>query len=273
MFFCMKLNWKALFITLITTGVFFGLILAMQFFVSDWSLLAPATCWPNCFNETAHDGFICQPWNVFSSLAYSAVGIYILCLPYRKANKPTLDINSNKLVRSTLSVSIIITGLGSVFLHMSLSFVGQTFDVMGMHLISIFIILYAFRGNKISPGKFLALYLLGGLLLLIILILLPDLRRFLFALLIIIGLVTEYCRNHKKYRPSILLAAVGSLAAGFIFWILDGAGLFFNPDSWFQGHVLWHIFGAVACGLLCAYYSNINSDNSSKIERKATPAE
>jgi len=244
----MKSNWKALIIALSATVICLGLIFAVQLLVNDWSFLAPATCWPECFYETVQDGFMRQPWNTISSLAFFTVGVYILCLPYQKAGKPILDARSSKLTRSILAIAAMITGLGSVFLHMSLSFIGQTFDVLGMYLISMFLILYAFRGN-LSLKKFLLLYVLGGLLLLIILIFIPDLRRWLFALLMVVGLVIEYYRHRKNYQTKLLFASAGTLAFAFMFWILDSLRLL--P----HGHVLWHILGAAALGVLFAYYT------------------
>lgn len=235
------------------------LILSLSYFDLDWSEWKQATSMPNnAFNETIRDGYLRQPWNTFSSLFYLFVGIYILCIPSSNKNaKKTINISENRVIRSIYGLSLVITGLGSAFLHMSLTFVGQTTDVIGMYFISMFIILYAvLRNRDITVTRFLILFFLSNFLLFIPLVFSPFLRRNLFAALMIIGLIVEskFNKHNDGNRPDLLFACAGIMIFGFVFWILDNAKLFFDPNSWFQGHVIWHLCGAVSAGLLYYYY-------------------
>jgi hypothetical protein len=217
----------------------------------------------NSFNERIHDGYLRQPWNTFSSLFYSFVGIYIMCLPStkKKAGK-SVKIYENRIIKFLYAFSLVVTGLGSAFLHMSLTFVGQTTDVVGMYFISTFIILYAILRNKNSTTTtFVISMLLSNLILFIPLVFLPVLRRNLFAGLIVIGLIVESKLNkhNKGNRPDLLITCASIMIFGLVFWILDNTKLFFNPDSWFQGHGIWHLCGAISAWLLYYYYEQEKS--------------
>ncbi len=242
---------KSIFVGLISVIIAIIMMFSIQKLNPDWSSWRQATCLPNCFNETIHDGYLRQPFNTFSSFGYLFVGVYVLALPKLKSNKQKF----HKIMKLIFGLSLVITGLGSAFYHMSLTFVGQTTDVAGMYLIAVLIILYAlFRDKNISISQFVGYYLGANLILLIPLILSPELRRNLFAGLIIIGLLLDYFRDKKDKK--LLLASASVLAFGFIFWLLDSLKLFFNPNSWLQGHVIWHYCGALACLILYKYYQN-----------------
>lgn len=256
----MKIDWKAVFISLVVNFFFVALMINMSFFISDWSSWKQATSMPdNAFNEAIRDGFLRQPWNTFSSFAYSFVGVYILTLPRQKIIGIPHYIENSLPLKVIFSFSLIITGLGSAFLHQSLTFVGQTTDVVGMYLISMFIILYAlFRHRDISIIKFCFYYIVSNVILFIPLVFSPELRRNLFAALIIIGLLLEYfCnKNIEKYSFEMLQRSACIMLFGFIFWMLDNTKLFFDPYSWFQGHVIWHISGSLASYTLFLHYTN-----------------
>lgn len=259
-----KLHPKATIVALTFTLTCVLAIVSVQYTGVDWTTWQQASSMPdNAFNETIHDGYLRQPWNTFSSLFYSFVGAYIICLPVsKKHTKKSIKIGENKTIKFIYGLSLIITGLGSAFLHMSLTFVGQTTDVIGMYLISMFIISYAvLRNREVSEKHFLILMVLSNIILLIPLILSPFIRRNLFAAFIVIGLILEYKlnKNNKGNRSDLLIACAGIMAFGFIFWILDNMRLFFDPNSWLQGHVIWHLCGAVSAGLLYYYYNKEKS--------------
>lgn len=189
-----------------------------------------------------------------------------MCLPSSKQqDKKSIKINENKIIKFIYALSLIITGLGSAFLHMSLTFIGQTTDVVGMYLLSTFIILYAILRNKnITITNFLIYLLIFNILLFIPLIFLPVLRRNLFAALMVIGLIVEFIFNksNKNNRPHLLFTCAGIMLLGLIFWELDNARLFFSPTSWLQGHVIWHLCGAVSAALLYYYYDKETTTDS-----------
>jgi hypothetical protein len=239
----MRASFKRTIATVLITGLSAVLLwlVSGSFDSSGWQ---GATCLPNCFNEAIRPGAILQPVSTFSSLAYAFVGIYVLLA------REGFD---NKIWRHVFAWSLIITGFGSAFFHMTLSFVGQTVDVVGMYLLATFVIVYAFRSAKISAKQLAALYAAFNVLLLVVLIFAPGLRRYLFALLLVAGLVLEYFRNRKLCSQKLLGAAAGVLLFGFGIWTVDQLRLL--SADWFYGHTAWHIFGAVAGYLLYKYYA------------------
>jgi len=237
------------------------LIVLAANFVHDWNSWVPATTL-NTFNEAVRDGFLRQPWNTISSVPIFFVGVYLLCLPIKHGSEKTLNIVYNPVMRFLIAFSFMVSGVGSVALHMSLTFVGQVADVSGMYLLSVFLIEYAIicHKNK-SVSYFIVIYVVASIILIIFLILLPDLRLYLFALLIAIGLFIEYRQNARygSLSPKYLFASASWLVFGFMFWTIDTTKLFFNPYSSLQGHALWHLCAAVACALLYTYYTSEKS--------------
>jgi len=259
----LKLRWPAIFAGLLATLVSLMVVFAVADMGIDWNTWEPATSMmPDGgfnFNELVDpDASIRQPWNTFSSLYYVFVGVFLIFLPYG-AKKPGLSITSSKMLRCLYGISIVVTGLGSAFMHMSCTFLGQIFDVVGMYLVSVFIVMYALRSlPKFSVKRFAPLYIVINAALLYALIYAPNLRRNLFLALILIGLVLEYACNRKQegFNFELLLAAASSLAFAYIVWQLDNhRGMYFDQVGWFQGHHFWHLFGALACGVLYAHYS------------------
>ncbi|MEK7727049.1 MAG: hypothetical protein AAB354_01485, partial [candidate division KSB1 bacterium] len=55
-------------------------------------------------------------------------------------------------------------------------------------------------------------------------------------------------------RRRYLARAVFALALAGIFFLLDLTKIFCFPQSWLQGHALWHLGGALAAGLLYQHY-------------------
>jgi len=259
----LKLHWPAIFAGLVATLVSLVVVFAVANTGIDWNTWEPATSMmPDGgfnFNELVDpNSTIRQPWNTFSSLYYVFVGVFLMFLPYG-AKSQGLSITGSKTLRCLYGVSVVITGLGSAFMHMSCTFIGQIFDVVGMYLVSVFIVMYALRSlPKYSVKLFAILYITINAALLYALIYAPNLRRNLFLGLILIGLVLEYACNRKKkgFNFDLLLAAASSLALAYILWQLDNhRGMFFDQVGWFQGHPFWHLGGAVACGVLYSHYA------------------
>lgn len=258
-----KLNWLAIFVGVLAVLASTLLMFAVADLDIDWNTWEPATSMMEDggfnFNEHVEPGSaIRQPWNTFSSLYYVFVGAFLLALPYTKKTS-TLSITSSKMLRWLYSLSVIITGLGSAFMHMSMTFYGQVADVLGMYLVSVFIVMYALRNNpKFSMPLFAGLYIAINTALLFALWFMPEVRRNLFFIIILAGLIMEYFCNRKVkgFNADMLLAAATSLAFAFVLWQLDNhRGIFFPQTGWFQGHNFWHLGGAVACGLLYAHYN------------------
>lgn len=94
---------------------------------------------PNsCFSETIKTSGMRQPVNAITSLIYIVLGLYII-----------LDNKLDKIIKSIFGLGFIVTGIGSTYYHIGLTFLDQTIDVFGMYLISVLILLFAiYRLNK-----------------------------------------------------------------------------------------------------------------------------
>ena len=191
-----------------------------------------ATCYPNnCFCENLHAGAIFQPVNMVSSLAFVVAGIFI-AFRYK---------NSWGYIYALL---LAITGIGSSYYHAHLDFIGQTIDVVGMYLLVTFVLLAVFeRARKM----FLVYFLTSNAILILILIYAPEFRRYVFAGLVV-TLVTVLLKQNilKKYFWASLLIMVLATAI----WTLDIMDIWCWPDSYLQGHAIWHVLGAVSAVLL-----------------------
>ena len=218
----------------------------------DWTLWRPATCMPDlCFCEAIRAGPIRQPANAFSSLAFVVVALLVL----RAANPRA---HPAPAYRAVYTIALIIIGLGSAFYHASLTFAGQFIDVMGMYFIATFVVLYALgRLRHLEPRAVAMIYVVinGGLAW--ILLAIPELRRYAFAAIILLGLALEY---HARKRSGSVAGkkrlgyAAGLIAIGFVIWTLDITRVVCSPHSVVQGHALWHVLGAAASWQLYRYY-------------------
>ncbi len=224
-----------------------------------WVGWQPATCLEtHCFCEAANPlSPIRQPANSVSSLLYLLPACAILGLarvprPPARRFPPVYAI--------LLAIAALVTGLGSAFYHASLTFAGQFFDILGMLLLSSLMLVYALERSLSWPTRqTLAVYAAANALLILIQVALPDTRRYLFAIVLLLALLVEY-RLQVTHRTTAVAAwlntglAVFALAFGI--WILDQTGALCSPTSWLQGHALWHLLGAAGVGLLYLYYSS-----------------
>ena len=159
-----------------------------------------------------------------------------------------------------MGLAIIIIGVGSAFYHASLTFIGQFFDVFGMFLLAAFMLVYACeRIWDLRLATTLGLYLVFNLFLSWLQIAIPDTRRYVFAIVLIVALYFEYTFRLKA-KPRIevrwLRVGIGLLAIAYFIWILDNTGLVCFENSLLQGHALWHILGAVSVFFLHRYYTS-----------------
>lgn len=213
-----------------------------------------ASCMPDgCFCEAiAAHGFK-QPANTWSSLAFIVVAVLVL-LRWAKDRR----VSSQPMSPALFSFTLLVIGLGSAFFHATLSFNGQFVDVLGMYLIATFALLYGIdRLENIGNRVFVIAYLATNMVLAAILYWAPVLRRVVFGLLIAAVLGVEIAisrRSGSRRGLRNLRVAVMLLAIAFVIWILDYTRLVCRPDSWLQGHAVWHVLGALAAWYLYLYY-------------------
>lgn len=158
----------------------------------------------------------------------------------------------------TLGLTAIIVGLGSALLHATLTLWGQFLDVLGMYLVGSFLLVRALsRWRRIPDGRAIALYAALCGLLVAVLIMLPEVRRWLFAVLLILAILVELVFA-RPLRPGARLAyylgGICAMVVAFGFWILDQQGVVCAPHSLLQGHAVWHALGATSLWLSFSYY-------------------
>jgi hypothetical protein len=230
----------------------------------SWSHWKPATCMPDdCFCEAIRSGAVAQPSNTWSSFSFVLLGLLIIGKNRQDVSLKRERARSNPMTRHTAhatvyGISLVIIGLGSAFYHASLTFVGQCFDVMGMYLLASFILLYnLFRLSPLDRPVFVMAYVTLNLILGYILVQFPELRRYLFGMLVVAAMVAKHHRR-RKIKPNnnevFIQVAALTLIAAFVLWVLDLTKILCAPNSWLQGHALWHVLGALAAGFLYLYY-------------------
>ena len=218
----------------------------------DWQ---PATCLKTgCFCESANvQGPIRQTANTYSSLAFVFSGMVILT---QRKDIKRLSYGYSAI----MGMASIIIGVGSAFCHASLTFIGQFFDVFGMFLLAAFMLVYACeRIWNLRPTTTLGLYLALNLFLSWLQIAIPDTRRYVFAIVLIVALLCEYYFRMKA-KPQIevhwLRYGINLLAVAYIIWILDNTRVVCFENSLLQGHAVWHMLGAVSVLFLHKYYAS-----------------
>ena len=208
------------------------------------------------FAENNLCGFIAQPANTWSNLAYLIIALKI-ALELKQAR--------NKTVLWGFVPVYMLLGLSSGFYHASNTFVGQFFDFGTMYIFVAFIIFLALNDLKIWKTSKLITFLsiLTGLLI-ISLWFLPFLRIWFFAFQIIIFLIIElkYKPNSKHQDKTIkkdfknLYLALFWFFGAWGFWWLDKLYIWQDPVTmhYFNGHALWHILTAVSLYFVYRFY-------------------
>lgn len=228
--------------------------------VQGWVQQArPATCLAtHCFCEAVHDGPILQPANTVSSLAYLALGAWALS---RLVRAPGAHGSSSRILAPGVALAACVIGLSSAFYHATLTFLGQYLDVMSMYLLGALLVAGAlWRRGTVGERGALVLFLSMILTLGIAQYLQPELRRVLFAAVLVPGIALELTarvhgagRDRLDLRP--LRTGVALVLVAYGFWLADQSRVLCWPDSWFQGHSAWHTLTAIAAVLLVAHYA------------------
>jgi hypothetical protein len=200
----------------------------------------------HCFCEAVRSELIRQPANTISGLSFILVAVLVLS----SANTIAMP----RVYRRLYAFAAALIGIGTMFYHASLTFWGQTADVLGMYLIATFlVVLNLARVRRLSDAALVTIYLAGNATLLGGLIVLPAARRYVFALLVILAVFLELLarrREPTRRETRFVTAAVAVLAFGFLIWSLDITRTWCAPTSWLQGHAVWHIAGATAAWLI-----------------------
>ncbi len=198
-----------------------------------------------CFCEAVGTGLLRQPANALSNLAFLVAG----ATAYRSSRAIDRS-RPERALAGAAALATIAVGAGSLAYHGGLTFAGQLLDVQGMYLIAVLLLVGSCRGSPVADRALpLAIALLATLA--AIQWVLPGTRRWLFAVVLLPGIVLE-ARRAPGSPP--LRAAVALLILGYAGWLADDRGLWCDPGSLLQGHALWHLATAGSAYLMVRHY-------------------
>jgi hypothetical protein len=127
-----------------------------------------------------------------------------------------------------------------------------------MYLVGSFLLISAIaRWRRIPDRAAVTLYVALCAALVTALFMLPEVRRWLFAVLLILAVVIElaFARpSRPNARVAPYLGGLFATAIAFGVWILDQEGVLCAPTSLIQGHTVWHVLGAASLWLTSSYY-------------------
>ncbi len=249
------------------------LVVAYQFyqFANLWGSMEYAT--NNAF-EFCESNRLCeaivQPANTWSNLGFLIVGLLCLFIGINdlKVRSPEIP---NLMVRYPvfsiiLGVSCIYLFIGSFLYHASLTKAFQKLDITGMYAVALSFMGYImFRSYPTRYVKRRNIYQSSHLIIASIAVLLNILFfaglwkvnvnvLFPIVVLIIIAVNTIYNRVYKVhyqilYKRIFQLSIVVGVIS-FTCWILDRQDIWCSPDSFLQGHAIWHILCSITIFLL-----------------------
>jgi hypothetical protein len=209
--------------------------------------------------------------NTWSNLAYVVVGLYALalgCHDWRR--KPA---NADGYLIRTPAMSLLFgtmccaLGFGSGLFHASLTRWGQQLDVAAMYspLVALIAINLGRRWPRLktSSGQkdFPTWPLLTGLALVTSFLLYYykwSLRTGLVMLILILSVsgfgLLDLLRPRSRLAIRWLVISGVALVAAHICWRLDVAGKFSGPDTWLQGHSVWHLLTGLSLAGIYLFY-------------------
>ncbi|MBI1320782.1 MAG: hypothetical protein GC168_17800 [Candidatus Hydrogenedens sp.] len=224
----------------------------------------------HAFNEALYGSIYRQRANTLSNLGYVLVGLYVIAYAWWDYRRPTKETDPYAVRHPALMVLFGLTcielGIGSGLMHAAMSSWGHKLDVFGM--VSTLAALGAIHWARWLPsirlgGRQFPTWPLFGLIAAVLSVyLLFNLSRFGsgnagYAGLIGIACITlalEIAVGKHSQQLRWPLLSLASLALAYYIWTLDRSGQFSSPDSWFQGHAIWHLLTAVSLGSAAVLY-------------------
>ena len=211
-----------------------------------------------CYCEAGRAGWIAQPANTWSSLAFIAAGLAIAWhagwARSTARSAPGNPLASTHFYPGLLALSVCFLGPGAMFFHASLTDWGGVLDIASMYLFLNFWLLFNLkRLYGWSDSAFLMAYVLATVTLTSARLLSPAYGVPVFVVVATVALLTEWVAarpadpGETASPPRIerdrrwLWVALGSLA------IARAAETFMpcNPSSLIQGHAVLHLFHAL----------------------------
>ncbi len=194
-------------------------------------------------------GWISEPANTWSNLAYLVLGLVIGWQNRRAAH----------FELRWLGPAMLLMGVFSLVYHASNNFLTQVFDFLGMYLLVFWMLAINLRrlgwvARDRQKAVFVALCAAG--LLLVHLMYLAELKfQFIIAAATLAIVLSEAMARRLHPVP------LGNFAVGLVLLcvaqaasLADVTRIYCEPGSWLQGHAAWHVLSAIALYFACRHY-------------------
>lgn len=218
-----------------------------------WTFLQSAAL---SFCESRRCAWIVEPSNALSNLGFVFVGLYLIWK--FKDNRHLL----------LIGISALVVGITSGFYHLSATRLGEKFDLSSMCLLVSSTFIFNLERLGWTTRRWISIKALGlGIIAMIVMflveaIVLEAFMALLFAtllseLVIFLRIRSAQMKKDFKYRYLILALVSHSIAYGI--WLLDYHHIWCSPNSWIQGHAVWHLLGAVTFVFIALFYKQFFS--------------
>ncbi len=213
------------------------------------------------FNDV--ERFFHQSMNTYSNLAYLFFGILICQIAFEDY-KNAKSINLNRMeqfpmLSLLMGFGFIYLSIGSAFFHASLTWIGQRVDMNGTYGISIILAsigLYHvfYRVEFQNKAKNLIVMVLLLLMMLFYKIALMVSSSVLIPIMILLLLVLigiNYIQFRKERSLILGILSFVLIVVAIKIRTLDVQKIGCDPDSWYQGHAVWHLLTGLSS--FCSY--------------------
>jgi hypothetical protein len=189
-------------------------------------------------------GWLAQPVNALSSLAFAVVGVAMFGW-VRSASGP------EGMVRSGFVVGMIATGFGSFLFHGPQTSGSQFLhDITFLATVAILAVANLGAGLRWAVSTVWAVIALLAVATVVALVLSPGVTNVITGVTVALLVIGDVLVRRVGTVPRTWFSgAMVALAVAVTFLVLGRTGnLLCDPESVVQGHALWHVFGAVALG-------------------------
>ena len=228
------------------------------------------------FCEEFRSGCLKQPANTLTNLGFVVAGLAAGWRARVPANRG-VGLLSRTGVVTAMACVIVLLGPASAAMHATGTAMGGHLDLLSMYLVAGFAAAYSIARTAGSQPVFwllLVLFVVGSQAIGALAVDVPVLHRpgnVAFAGLLLLVVVWEgrlWRRGAAtRLRLGWGLAAVATLLVAFGIWALS-QGPWCDPDSWVQGHGVWHLLCALSAYLLFRLYASEHPDPSTAGDRR-----
>lgn len=240
---------------LAVTGVVAVVSVGLLMLAVGFGWLGPDVGRGSNFCEVASRGVVRQPANSWSNLGFVFAGL-VIALQVRPCDMPVG-------LQTFYACVVVVLGPASAAMHATQSSLGGHLDLLSMYLVAGFAAAYAWvRVVRRGLRWFFVAYVtcvvgceLAGLWTRPV----PVVQyagNVAFGTLLIVAVVLEtrlWRRGETQRTIGLGFAALGSMLVAFFIWIMSQHG-WCAPDSWLQGHAVWHLLCALAAYFLFRLY-------------------